>query len=378
MKLTWSGVRARRLERHGLARPWPDADPATVAAALAGVHAQVMSAAELGIGLRLASGTRERVRAALWTERSLVKTYGPRGTVHLLPAADLPLWTAALSAVPVAPDRFPPQARMSEEQVEAVVAAIGDALDDAELTVDELGEAVVAATGAWAGDLVMPAFQGMWPRWRQVMHLAGIRGALCFGAGRGRKVTYTSPRRWIPGFRPAETSAGLAHVARSYLYAYGPGTPERFAHWLAAPVAWAKEVFDSLDLQPVEVEGAPAWVPAGDTEPPGTSPRGVRLLPYFDPYAYRVGNQPPELLFPASVTDRSLRGNFQLLIVDGVVAGRWHQRRSGRHIDITVDPLVRLDTAQRTELHEQAERVAEILESTPRLTLGPVPVGGHA
>ena len=48
----------------------------------------------------------------------------------------------------------------------------------------------------------MPAFQGMWPRWRQVMNLAGMRGVLCFGPDRGRKVTYTSPSRWLPGRPP--------------------------------------------------------------------------------------------------------------------------------------------------------------------------------
>src|SRR2546430_11134802 len=34
-----------------------------------------------------------RSQHALWQDRSLVKTFGPRGTVHLLPAADLPMWT---------------------------------------------------------------------------------------------------------------------------------------------------------------------------------------------------------------------------------------------------------------------------------------------
>ena len=34
----------------------------------------------------------------LWEKRSLVKTYGRRGTLHLLPAAELPLWMAAMQA----------------------------------------------------------------------------------------------------------------------------------------------------------------------------------------------------------------------------------------------------------------------------------------
>ncbi|TDD88732.1 winged helix DNA-binding domain-containing protein [Actinomadura rubrisoli] len=375
--MTWTQVCARRLERHALSVP-SKAALADVVAGTAGVHAQVMSAAELGIGLRAEGATRADVRKALWDDGTLIKTYGPRGTVHVLPARDLPMWVGALSALPTPPSPFPDPARMTAEQTDEVVAAIGASLEEEDLTVDELGDAVVGRTGPWAGDLVMPAFQTLWPRWRQAMGAAGTRGALCFGPARGRKVTYSSPRRRIPGFRPAEGSGALGDLVRCYLHAYGPATPARFAHWLNAPVPWAAELFASLDLEPVEVKGVPNWVARGDTSLPADPPRGVRLLPYFDGYAYRVGNQPPELLYPGRAHERVLRANFQSLLVDGVVAGLWHQRRSGRRIDVTVEPLVTLSRAQRAELDGQVERVAHVLEGRPELTIGPVTVGGHA
>ena len=104
-RLTWNEVHARRTARHGLSGP-TTADLALAARAMCGAHAQVMSAAELSLGLRVAGTTRADVRTALWRDRALVKTFGPRGTVHLLAADDLPVWTAALSAVP-SPNRFP-------------------------------------------------------------------------------------------------------------------------------------------------------------------------------------------------------------------------------------------------------------------------------
>jgi hypothetical protein len=379
-RLSWAEVCARRLQRHRLATPSPDARPADVVRAMGGAaHAQVMSAVELSIGLRTTGITRADVRHALWTGRELVKTFGPRGTVHLLPARDLPMWVGALSAAPPPAHTFPEQARLSPDQTEAVVEAVASALEDAELTVDELTEAVVEHAGPWAGDLVMPAFQGMWPRWRQVLHLAGMRGVLCFGPIRGRKVTYTSPRRWLPGFQPAEGSASLAGVVTGYLHAYGPATPRQFAHWLAAPREWAAALFDSLagELEQVDVDGTRAWVAAGDTAAAPTPPHGVLLLPYFDAYAYVVGNQPRELLYPGRAAQRA-PGNFQVLLIDGVVAGVWHQRRSGRRLDITVEPLDPLTPARRRQLDEQVERVGAILEGAPRLTIGTVTVGGHA
>ncbi|MDJ0345594.1 crosslink repair DNA glycosylase YcaQ family protein [Streptomyces sp. PH10-H1] len=86
-RVTWAEASARRLERQALAAPSKDAGPAGIAGAMCGAHAQVLSAAELSIGLRIDGGTRGDIRDALWTGRSLVKTFGPRGTVHPLPPA---------------------------------------------------------------------------------------------------------------------------------------------------------------------------------------------------------------------------------------------------------------------------------------------------
>jgi hypothetical protein len=381
--LSWAQACARRLERHALSAPLTDAEPADIAAAMCGAHAQLLTAAEWSIGLRLAGLTRRDVRAALWAGRSLVKTFGPRGTVHLLPARDLPMWTAALSAVPSHPNAFSADVRLTPEQANAVIEAIADTLLETELTLDELTYAVVARLGAWAGDLVMPAFAGMRPRWCQVLPLAGIRGALCFGPSRGRNVTYTNPRRWLPGFRPAAPQPALAEVVRRYLHAYGPATPAQFAQWLAAPRRWATELFSSLagELQQVEFDGAPAWLAAGDAPVPSTPPRGIRLLPYFDPYT--VACQPRGLLFPGRAAERALSprgqaGTFPVLLIDGTVGGVWHQRSSGRKLDITVEPFGQLSARRRRELDDQVDRIGEFLGGTPRLTIGTVTVGSHA
>jgi len=263
-----------------------------------------------------------------------------------------------------------------------VIDAIAVVLEDAELTAGELTEALVDRLGSWAGDLLEGGFQSTWPRWRAALVPAGLRGALCFGPNRGRQVTYTSPRRWLPGFQPAEPQTALAGVVRRYLHAYGPATPQQFARWLAAPTRWAIELFESLsaDLQEVEVDGAPAWVPAGDTAAPSSSPWGVRLLPYFD--AYVVGAYPRERVFPGRAAERALAGgqagNFPVLLVNGIAAGVWHARRSGRKLAITVEPFDRLTAAQRGELDEQVERIGEFLEGKPQLTVGAVTAGAHA
>ena len=79
MPLTWPQVLARRMTRHGLTEPVPKERLADQVGVICGAHAQVMSAAEVSIGLRVAGSDRSDVRSALWERRSLVKTFGPRG-----------------------------------------------------------------------------------------------------------------------------------------------------------------------------------------------------------------------------------------------------------------------------------------------------------
>jgi hypothetical protein len=380
---TWSGVTARRMIRHLLADPATGLDPAGVAGVLCGAHAQVLSAAELSIGRRISGATRADVQRALWQERTLVKTFGPRGTVHLLPAADLPMWTGALPALPSSVPTHPEGVRFTPGQADEVIAAIGGALADAELTVDELTEAIADRAGPWAVEPTMAAFQGMWPRWRQLTSTAAHRGMLCFGSGRGRKVTYTNPHRWLPGFRPADGGVALRTLVMRYLYAYGPATPAHFARWLGIPPRYAAGLFDTLasDLERVELDGAPAWTAGGDTATPPEPHRGIRLLPYFD--AYVVAGQPRERLYPEAAAARALTpagqaGNYPVLLVDGVVGGVWHQRRSGRKLAITVEPLRELTAPQRRQLDDEAALVGAIMDAAATLTIGTVTAGAHA
>jgi hypothetical protein len=101
-----------------------------------------------------------------------------------------------------------------------------------------------------------------------------------------------------------DSQAALAELVRRYLYAYGPATPAHLAQWLAAPNRWAQELFDSLYLEQVIVDGKPGYVVAGDTDFPTDTVSGLWLLPYFE--AYTIGCHPRERLFPEPVRQRAL------------------------------------------------------------------------
>ena len=167
------------------------------------------------------------------------------------------------------------------------------------------------------------------------------------GPDRGRKVTYTHPRRWLPGFRPADGDAALRTLAMRYLCAYGPATPpQHFAKWLSIPPRYAAGLFGKLtgELKRVDSDGALGWTIAGDTKTPPGRITGYACCLTSTPTLSRVnhGNGYTRPRPPPALTPAAQAGNYPVLLVGGMVGGVWHQRRSGRKLAITVEPLRKL------------------------------------
>src|SRR4051812_36367626 len=83
------------MERQHLARRASDA--LAVVSDLCGLHAQVMSSAQLQLWARVEHTP--AVEDLLWRERLLVKTWAMRGTLHLLRADELALYVGAQAAL---------------------------------------------------------------------------------------------------------------------------------------------------------------------------------------------------------------------------------------------------------------------------------------
>src|SRR5438874_8724872 len=99
-KLMWEQVAAWRMRRHHLVERAPAGSMLAVAGRLCGLHAQVMSSAELMVWARVEGHARGDVQRALWEERTLIKTWAMRGTLHLLPAFEWNVWHGALRENP--------------------------------------------------------------------------------------------------------------------------------------------------------------------------------------------------------------------------------------------------------------------------------------
>src|SRR5258708_37339979 len=93
--LKWHHVHAWRLAQHGLSPRFSQRDFVKAVTRTGGFQAQVMSAAELALCTRVERLCPQDVKSALWQDRTLVKTWAMRGTLHVLSASQLPRYVAA-------------------------------------------------------------------------------------------------------------------------------------------------------------------------------------------------------------------------------------------------------------------------------------------
>jgi hypothetical protein len=158
---------------------------------ICGLHAQVMSSAELTLWARVEDLEPDAVQEALWKERSLVKTWAMRGTLHLLPASELPIWVGAQGVLK--PRHHAPSwlryFGLTREEAESLIAAIPEALADRMLTREELAQEV--------GRLVDSEELGgkLRQSWGALLKPAAFRGHLLFAPSIGQNVRFARPDR---------------------------------------------------------------------------------------------------------------------------------------------------------------------------------------
>ena len=334
-----------RIARHGLT-DGGCTDPGAAVAITTAVQAQDNQAARLGVRARTAGVTEAGVVAAIEQERSIVRTWLLRGTIHLVPAADL-RWLVRLIG-PGIVRRYRTRWRqlgLTDELLDRIVDALPAILAAGPLTRHEIRAALTeAGIGLDSPDPQAPT---------HAIVYASTTGLICRGPDRGRDATFTLVDAWLPRAPHGPSGdAAVAELARRYFAAYSPATAADFAMWSGLPGGSVALIAD--ELTPVQVYGRPGYR-LGAIEPA----RGVRLLPAFDNYllGYRdraaiVGPQHYPLVYVGGMIR-------PVVLRDGVAVGIWALvRREGT---VTVTPFQALP---KTTIRAVAREAADIGQFT--------------
>jgi hypothetical protein len=329
LELTWDQVLAWRVRRHHLATR--ASDPVHLVGELAGVQAQVLPTAKQVIGIR-SRATPDDVDRLLWTDRRLVKTWAMRGTLHLLPSAELGLWVALLRRrLPRVTAGWERYHGVTAAELVAITDAVPEVLGTEPVTREELAERIAAKVKKRALAEVVRS------GWSAVLKPAANQGLLVQGPPVDGNITFVDPVRWLGRRldRPDPDEAAAAIVDR-FLDVNGPATHDDLARWLGVQPKQGRELLaDHTErLTPVDVEGARAWLtPAGANQAARATARAkstVYLLPGFDPYVLAPISHRRHTIPPGRVDDVSRTAGWisAVLLVDGRIAGTWTVERA--------------------------------------------------
>ena len=306
-----------------------------VARRLVGVQAQVASAAELAVAARRRSPKRGEVERAL-ADRSLVKTWAMRGTLHLLPADMAPTVLATLSRLrPWTAPSWQRYHGVSAADVDRVLYAIPHVLSDEPITREELGVAVAGRVRSKA------VAERLASGWSELLKPAAFAGLLLQGPPRDGRVTFVRSDAWVRGWRSPDPDDAGADLLRMYLGVHGPAAMQHVADWWARQRAGAvRSWFDRLadELVTVDVEGDRLYALASDlpalrrARPHDT----LRLVPNFDQYLLGAGSGSSAFVPAAQKARVSRTAGWisPLVLRGGRVAGVWELEREAGRIDV--------------------------------------------
>lgn len=376
MRISPAQALAFRLAAHGLGERAASPDGAWAGLSTWAVQDSPPGSAALALHARADTLEAGWLDGALHDERSAVALYNPRTATAILPAGEVAVFTRGLLPPDEAALRFvlgravspEGEGTPADEAVRLTVAAIEQALDGRTLSRDELHQAL---RDALPGDL-LPWCEGCGSHHarRGLLVAAGLHGRLCIAGRAGRQPAFARTDQWLGGADggAVEADAAAAEVVRRYLRAYGPSTRQHFAQWAGISPAHAKRSWELIgdELITVEIAGhdgasstaAHALAAAADRldDPPAAG--GVRLLSPGDPLLLARDR---ELLIPDPALRRRVWRAINgpgVVLADGAPVALWRGRKSGRRLDVELEPLGRLTRRQLAAIETEAQGAA--------------------
>jgi hypothetical protein len=317
--------------------------------------------------LRAAHGAVDLDRAR--RRRLVVRGSLMRMTVHLVSAADY--WPMSTMTQPFRVQQFrawyklDPVTSPLGRRITAAHPAVLAAMRRQPLRIMEI-EAILAAE---LKGLRIPPNRSLWRHFSGAVPLIHVPyPEEAYGRAR-----YAAARDWLgpPTAAQADPERAAAHLARRYLGAFGPASPDDLAAFVGrgrdSGRRWRRAI-ESLEMATVELrddDGRTYLDLARAPRPTPDTPAPPRLLGRWDSLLLAYGTRDRARILAPEHQATVITRNADVLptfLVDGFVAGTWLPRlgRSGEP-DIELRPFRRLARADRQALESEAQRLMPLL-----------------
>jgi hypothetical protein len=337
----------------------PFADVVAAASQLAGVQAQILSAAAVSLWNRTPHLTYAQFEKMLFSERALVKLWGQRGTLHLYPSQEWPLIQAAFDDKKTWWHRNAEQYGLDEGRFHLIVGHIVAILQEK----GEIGRSDLRAADLDIADELLSSWGGLF---QELVY----RGYACHAGKRGNEGLFAHRQQWLPdlAWQPPPLEEANVELLRRYLAAYGPATIQDFAFWRGTGVGNGRRWLKLLRTEVMEVA-------VGDTTmlllsqdidelcEPVPEEWPLQLLYRFDPLL--LAHKDKSIWLDDRFYKRVWRsaGHIEGTVVDrGRIVGTWRYDRQGSGLAVTVMPFGRLRRGIRGAIRQKAKGIAAFFE----------------
>ena len=322
-------LQIQRLERSRFATP------ADMVRFFGAVQAQDFFGSLWAVGRRVNGATETSVEAAL-NDKSIVRSWPMRGTIHYTAPEDL-RWMLDLLA--------PRAIARSATHQRAVNLTEKDFTRARKLFEMEMRGRTLDRNEIYH----MLERKNIKTADTRGLHILGQMArekVICFGPRRGKQPTLVLLDEWIPTSRHLSHDESLAELTLRYFRSHGPATVNDFSWWSGLTVSEAKLGLNIVTSDLTEIRGY--WM--GNEELKTNNELNVTLLPAYDEFlvGYKERTDMHSIFTPT-------------IIVNGDVAGTWKRTVNSNGVKVTTTPArtlsVRSEAAVRREMKHYARFV---------------------
>jgi hypothetical protein len=335
-----AGLARLRAATQLLHRPLSARDPAAIARAIGGAQAQDVYAGPQQFRSRSRRLTAADITRARADDRSLLRTWVMRMTIHLIPTEDSGWWLPLFEpGIEKWSRRRLEQLGMPATKQDRALKVVARVLaEEGALTRSEVRERIEAA------GISLNSQTGM-----HIVLTAVVSGIACLGPDRGRATCLVRRGDWLGTLPRFDRELAMAELARVYLRAFAPATDRDFAYWSGLPLRDVRAGLESIssELEEVRVGEEAMLAPRGGL--PRLPRTGqVRMLGNFDTYLLGWKDRSFSVAGEHALHVKAGGGGWirPVIVEDGIVVGGWRSSRKGGRLEVSLN----LPSAERRRL----------------------------
>jgi hypothetical protein len=323
---------------------------------LGAVQAQDYFGSLWAVGQRMKISDDALIEKAV-ADKSIVRSWPMRGTLHFVPPEDL-RWMLALLTPRVLKKAAKPYRDAGLDSVVFKKSAkiLERVLQGGnQLTRNEIYDILEKAKISTAN------YRGL-----HILGHAALTGLVCLGPRKGKQPTFTLLDEWLPVTKPLKEDEAIARLALKYFNGHSPASAQDFSWWSGLSLTEARKGIDMISSHlSEEIAADKSYWYMSSGEVPKQIPKTALLLPTYDEYI--VGYEDRSELVHANYKSSSGQKKeivfSSTIVYGGLVIATWKRTVKKDHILVEVMPLTKLTKAQQGAIGSACKKYGKFFGS---------------